>query len=481
MKFYSKIFISFFILIATAFSICGTWMIAASFQSSYQREIDSNKSKNEMLRASFCNIVNSMPANFFKNHKNAVKEIGASVSSGLDKETELFSVYNAKKEILYSSGQLSLDSSLLDKVDKKHSAYKICKIKGNYYLRTISYMILSADLNSYYIETITDINAIYLQRQEMTRMYHYIIFIILITCLIVSLILSYFLTYRVRALSMSTRDFANGDLNIRALVRGQDEIATLAVDFNRMADKLQEKIAEISDHAKSQEAFTAAFAHELKTPLTSIIGYADLLRSVELSTDETYQALDYIYSQGKRLESLSYKLMDLFVLKKKEITFLPFSTKTLADMICSVTKQSLASKEITLELSLEDSILLGDSELLLSLIVNLIDNAKKASVKGQTIHVTGQCLVDCYQISIRDEGRGIPKEEITNITKPFYMVDKSRSRKEGGAGIGMSLCQEIIRLHHAKWKIDSEVDHGTTITITFPDQNEKIKNQPSHR
>ena len=129
-----------------------------------------------MLRASFCNIVNSMPANYFKNHKNAVKEIGASVSSGLDKETELFSVYNAKKEILYSSGQLSPDSSLLDKVDKKHSAYKICKIKGNYYLRTISYMILSADLNSYYIETITDINAIYLQRQEMTRMYHYIIF-----------------------------------------------------------------------------------------------------------------------------------------------------------------------------------------------------------------------------------------------------------------------------------------------------------------
>ena len=80
------------------------------------------------------------------------------------------------------------------------------------------------------------------------------------------------------------------------------------------------------------------------------------------------------------------------------------------------------------------------------------------------------------QISIRDEGRGIPKEEITNITKPFYMVDKSRSRKEGGAGIGMSLCQEIIRLQHAKWQIDSEVDHGTTITITFPDQNEKIKN-----
>ena len=75
MKFYSKIFISFFILIATAFSICGTWMIAASFQSSYQREIDSNKSKNEMLRASFCNIVNSMPANYFKNHKMQSKKL----------------------------------------------------------------------------------------------------------------------------------------------------------------------------------------------------------------------------------------------------------------------------------------------------------------------------------------------------------------------------------------------------------------------
>ena len=130
MKFYSKIFISFFILIATAFSICGTWMIAASFQSSYQREIDSNKSKNEMLRASFCNIVNSMPANYFKNHKNAVKEIGASVSSGLDKETELFSVYNAKKEILYSSGHYHWILHSLIKSIKSIVLIKFARSKG---------------------------------------------------------------------------------------------------------------------------------------------------------------------------------------------------------------------------------------------------------------------------------------------------------------------------------------------------------------
>ena len=353
--------------------------------------------------------------------------------------------------------------SLLKQVKTSLHA-KYIKIK----IRIVSYTILPSDLKGYYVETVTNINNIYLQRQEMTRMYHYIMFIILVSCMILSLALSYFLTYRVRVLSASTRSFADGDLNSRVQVHGQDEIATLAADFNRMADSLQEKIDEISMHAKNQEAFTAAFAHELKTPLTSIIGYAELLRTMDLSQEEKWQAADYIFSQGKRLESLSYKLLDLFVLQQQELTFAPVSSSELTDAIVPMMKQNLAAKDVMLSMHLAPATLYGDKDLLLSLLINLIDNARKASSSGDTITVLGYSDNDYYCISVQDTGKGIPADEIDKITKPFYMVDKSRSRKEGGAGLGMSLCYEILRLHHAQWHIESELHVGTTITITIP-------------
>lgn len=97
---------------------------------------------------------------------------------------------------------------LFAKAGKNKSAREIYKNKDTYYLRIVSYTILPSDLKGYYVETVTNINNIYLQRQEMTRMYHYIMFIILVSCMILSLALSYFLTYRVRVLSASTRSFA---------------------------------------------------------------------------------------------------------------------------------------------------------------------------------------------------------------------------------------------------------------------------------
>lgn len=104
--------------------------------------------------------------------------------------------------------------------------------------------------------------------------------------------------------------FRSGDYGTRAEVYSEDEIGTLARDFNIMADNLIQKMDELKDNARKQEDFTASFAHELKTPLTSIVGYADMLRTMDLDKEETVEAANYIYSQGKRLESLSFKLLD---------------------------------------------------------------------------------------------------------------------------------------------------------------------------
>ena len=272
MKLYTKIFLSFFILIAAAFCLCGTWMISASFDAAKKREIQMGMSRNELYRTTFRSAADSVPADYFTTH-HSLREIVVALKDGMDDKNGAFCLYDENKNIVYSTIEEKQDVALLEKVDKQHKAYKIEEKDGKYTLRVVSYMMLSANFKGYYVETQTNIGSAYTQRQDMVRMYHYIVCVVLLCCVIVSLILSYFLTYRIRGLSLSARAFADGDMDRRALVRGKDEVAVLSADFNQMADSLQEKMQELEEHAKSQEAFTAAFAHELKTPLTSIIGF----------------------------------------------------------------------------------------------------------------------------------------------------------------------------------------------------------------
>ena len=467
MKFYWKMFISFFILISLTFAVSGTWMISASFKTSLQREIEMGMSRNELYRTALQNAVSAVPADYFTKQNHSMKEIISSLQESLlEKGTDFF-VYNKKKKTIFSSTKKTEDVSLLENVDKSHKIYQVCQKGENYYLRTVSYLFVTADMNGYYIETQTNLQEIFQKRDDMTKMYHYIVLIVLICCAVLSFVISYLLTYRVRALSVTAWAFAGGQMEERAKIRGTDEIAKLAIDFNQMADELQEKMEQLEEHVKSQEAFTAAFAHELKTPLTSIIGYAELLRSMSLSKEEELTAANYIFSQGKRLESLSYKLLELFVLQKGEISFLPVNVGEAIEEVKQITAQGLQKKEVILEASFDEAVLLLEKDLFISLLVNLVDNAAKASQAGGHIRLTGKCEENRYAITVRDEGKGIPESEIKNILEPFYMVDKSRSRKEGGAGLGMTLCSRILALHHVRWKIFSKPGKGTVIVIRF--------------
>lgn len=430
-------------------------------------------SRNELYRTALQNAVSAVPADYFTKQNHSMKEIISSLQESLlEKGTDFF-VYNKKKKTIFSSTKKTEDVSLLENVDKSHKIYQVCQKGENYYLRTVSYLFVTADMNGYYIETQTNLQEIFQKRDDMTKMYHYIVLIVLICCAVLSFVISYLLTYRVRALSVTAWAFAGGQMEERAKIRGTDEIAKLAIDFNQMADELQEKMEQLEEHVKSQEAFTAAFAHELKTPLTSIIGYAELLRSMSLSKEEELTAANYIFSQGKRLESLSYKLLELFVLQKGEISFLPVNVGEAIEEVKQITAQGLQKKEVILEASFDEAVLLLEKDLFISLLVNLVDNAAKASQAGGHIRLTGKCEENRYAITVRDEGKGIPESEIKNILEPFYMVDKSRSRKEGGAGLGMTLCAEIVRLHHAEWKIESKENEGTKITIWFSLEGEE--------
>ena len=116
--------------------------------------------------------------------------------------------------------------------------------------------------------------------------------------------------------------------------------------------------------------------------------------------------------------------------------------------------------------------LYGDRDLLLSVFYNLLDNAVKAAGEDGFILFKGMALEKGYEIKVVDNGCGIPEQDIERITEAFYMVDKSRSRKEGGAGIGMTLCQKIITLHKGVLRVNSKPGEGTVVQIFFPGREE---------
>jgi len=250
-------------------------------------------------------------------------------------------------------------------------------------------------------------------------------------------------------------------------VAGGDEISELANSFNRMADAIEKNVQELEDAARRQEDFTASFVHELKTPLTSIIGYADMLRSRELNESARFKAASYIFSEGKRLENLSLALMSLLVVGRGETDGKPVNMRLLCEEAERSCRPAMAARELELTVTAEDGVLRGEGPLLQTLLQNLLDNARKASQPGGRISLTGRVVEDGYQLIVSDFGRGIPAGELSKITEPFYMVDKSRSRAEGGAGLGLALCQKIVELHRGALRFQSREGEGTVVTVTL--------------
>ena len=321
-----------------------------------------------------------------------------------------------------------------------------------------------------YLGILKNLSSIYEERSKMLRQYMAALAVLLVIGGLAAFLLSRYLTRPIEQLNDTAGKLAGGDFEKREVYRGADEIGELSYSFNHMADRLVRQMEQKELEAKQQEDFTAAFAHELKTPLTSIIGYADMLNSYEMTEQERGEAAYYIFTQGKRLESLSHKLLELVAMDRQEMEVKKIVTRDLEENIRETMRIPFERKRIRGKISLEKGVIYGDRDLLLSLLYNLLDNAVKAVDEDGFILMKGRKLPKGYEIKVVDNGRGIPQDEIARITEAFYMVDKSRSRKEGGAGIGMALCQKIITLHRGEIKIDSKLGEGTVMRLYFPEK-----------
>lgn len=283
------------------------------------------------------------------------------------------------------------------------------------------------------------------------------------------LMTSYFISKPLNKLTKLSSKIAEGNITERIKLtrfeKGIKEIDALTNSFNNMADCNEKHIFQLREEYKKQEEFTASFTHELKTPLTTIIGYSDLLRTYDLPQKERRMYAEYIYKEGKRLESLSIHLLNLLVMNNQSFIMSNVKTEVLAYDLKYATAFLSKKYDVSIDFYFGKDSVLCDPSLLKTLIINLIDNGCKASDKGSHVAVVGKREKGFYLIQVIDHGMGIPENEIKKITEPFYMVDKSRSRKQGGAGLGLALCNKIALIHGTSLEITSQFGKGTTVSF----------------
>ena len=260
---------------------------------------------------------------------------------------------------------------------------------------------------------------------------------------------------------------SEGIYDFKVPSEGNTELAQIGATFNFMTGKIKEQIESLSNINRTQKQLIGSLAHELKTPMTAIIGYADTLLTVRLTPERQEKALIYIENECRRLSRLSMKMLELTGLyEASEDSFNPAEIQV--DNFLERSKRNsliagFKKKTISLDVFCEPKELVKkfDQDLMISVVTNLIDNAVKASRKESKIVL--EATPD--HLMVQDFGKGIPKEDLEMVTEPFYMVDKSRSRAKGSVGLGLSLCQKIIELHDFQLKIESNPGKGTTVSV----------------
>lgn len=255
---------------------------------------------------------------------------------------------------------------------------------------------------------------------------------------------------------------ASGIYDRRIEVRGRDEIAELATSFNKMADAVQRHIDAVTATAEERKLLLGALTHELKTPMTSIIGYSESLQKTKLTRGQRGDAIAYINRESARLERLTQKMMRLVTLTDgEEIELLETPAAALFAAVEPTLRDVAARQCVEVTLTDEGASYRMDTDLMASVLINLFDNACAAGAKRVSIEAA------FGRLTVADDGCGIKKELIERVTQPFFRADKARGRRRGNAGLGLALVSRIAQLHCGELVIDSQEGLGTAVTLRF--------------
>ena len=475
MKFSQKLLLWTTIIIALTLGFSGYYFVSYVFETSLLREVGQALDENSILRFAFETAALNVPVKYDLLQDSSVEAIASNLETSGQGTGRLLRISDEQKQPIYTSDGFDADEELLNQAEENQYSYRVINSNERYYIQTES--TVNALGRVLYLETLRDVSQVFEEREMGFVVYRRLMILMLVLGIVIMYFIASRLTKPIRLLMRATKKMASGDYSYRAKQVSNDELGLLTQDFNHMSEALEQTIDQLEDEVQAREDFVGTFAHELKTPLTSIIGYADMLRSRKLDEEKSLVSANYIYTEGKRLETMSLRLLDIIVTKKEGAKLLRVPVSSLFEYLRNM---FIPNESMEFYFDYAETYVLADVSLIQTVLVNLLDNACKASEAGGRIEVKGCSEQEGYRFAVRDYGIGIPAEELSKITQAFYMVDKSRSRSRNGAGLGLALCTEILALHESKLEIASTPGEGTTVGFLLPEVEKEAAYEEEH-
>ena len=317
-------------------------------------------------------------------------------------------------------------------------------------------------------DTVTSLN---------TELFHIIaeaLAIGLLIAVLLSLLLAKTMVTPIQSLTRAAEKVAAGDFTESVENDSRDEIGVLTRTFNDMAGQLESNIEDLKNAEQMRKEFVANVSHELRTPVTSIRSYAETLcdagGTMDPATEQRF--LEVIMGESDRMTKIVQDLLTLskFDAGSIEFSFAQFSfEKSVRDVYnAQLLEAQKRRHNFGLEFQSELPEIRGDRARIEQVLINMLSNAIKYTPDGGRIRMTAGVRDDCVWCTVRDNGIGIPKNDLAHVFERFYRVDKARSRESGGTGLGLSIAYEIVQRHDGKMEIHSQKGKGTAITVTLP-------------
>jgi len=474
MKFWQKIYLFSLLAFIIIFNVAFILVIERNHSKLLEQEMTSTLNENINIQASIDAIVPVMQIyNQIDYEKTVLTQIVNEYISQNRNQKIYIEITDENDRPIYSnvnSFTIPDNRSELDGLQADEIRYTLRDVGEQTLLFTSS--LIDIEKKNYLFTYTKDVTHLY---QERIDQYQLFIQMDIAACLIYMVIMYFVskgLTRPIDSMIKSAKIIAQGDFAERVSLASKDELGTLANNFNVMANVVEDKISELERRNNEQERFIHHFTHELKTPLTSIIGYANYLRMTKYNEETFLDGLSVISSEARRLESLSFKLMDLILLREDHIQMEIRDLKEVVEELEPSLSMKAKEKQIHIKTEGHSCYLLLEKDLFQMAILNLVDNAINASQADSVITIRTYSDQKHVILEVIDQGIGITEEHLDKIFEPFYMADKARTRRHNGAGLGLSICHSVASLHHAVIKVDSKENQGTTVQIIFDKQEE---------
>ena len=469
MKLWQKIFLCVIALVMLAIAVTSSAVLLNSFELMIDRELEQAVAEHEYLGAS---ITNQVLYRRLQEGKTLLDQQDLRrVINDLVSQQSGLAVYTSEGEeySIPSANQPVSPASLFESLSGNAGCQSlIAETEPG-----VSWLFVGSQLQlegeDLFLVTFRDISDLYDLRASQFQFVQTVSISFAVAISLILLVVVFRLLSPLNRVNQAVNGIAGGNYSLRLPIKGSAEFRKLSQNINTMAGSVEETVERIESISEGRKQFIDNLAHEMKTPLTSILGFADLLRVQRTVNEKQRREFSgIIVEEARRLQGLSGKLMELAVMNNTTPDWEPVPLRDLFRELQLATKPLLARRELTLQWICPPVTLTADRTLLKSLLHNLIDNASKASDPGKEILLLCQETREHWVLSVSDQGIGMDAETVKKATEPFYMADKSRSRKKGSAGLGLALCARIAQIHGASLRISSKLGQGTTVYLAFP-------------